>query len=55
MIPAEKQPLAPESTPGAFPVSAAVRELRRYGLTVHDLADLFRAHPKAVAAILVEP
>ncbi len=30
----------------------AILDLVRSGLTVRDLADLLRAHPKAVAAVL---
>ncbi len=30
----------------------AFRDLVQSGLTVHDLADLFRVHPKAVAMML---
>ena len=52
VIPAEKQPRAPESTPGAFPPEAAIRELRQSGLTVGDIARLFGVHPKVVASIL---
>ncbi len=36
----------------ADPPIAAVRELRRSGLTVGDIARLFGVHPKAVASIL---
>ena len=33
-------------------ISAAVRELLEIGLTVRDIADLFRVHPRAIAAII---
>jgi hypothetical protein len=52
MIPARKQPLAPERSPGAFPPVAAILELRRSGLTVADIARLFGVHSKAVESIL---
>ncbi len=52
MLPAGKQPLACENTLGAFPPEAAIRELRRSGLTVDDIARMFGVHPRAVASIL---
>ena len=34
------------------PTPAAVRELRQFGLTVGDIARMFRVHPKAVRRII---
>lgn len=34
------------------PTPAAVRELRQFGLTLGDIARMFRVHPKAVESIL---
>jgi hypothetical protein len=34
-------------------LTAAIRDLIRSGLTVYDCAVLFRAHPKAIQALLV--
>ena len=45
------QPQPPEIPLGA-PPSETIRELRRSGLTVGDIARLFRVHPKVVASIL---
>ena len=33
-------------------LAAAVRSLLRSGLTVPDVAELFRAHPKAIEALI---
>jgi len=33
-------------------ISAAVRELLELGLSVRDVAELFRVHPRAIAAII---
>ncbi len=37
------------------PTPAAIRKLRRYGLTVGDIARLLGAHPRAVAVLLEGP
>jgi hypothetical protein len=34
-------------------IAAAVRALLRSGLTVRDVAELFRAHPRAIEALLL--
>ncbi len=52
MLSTEKQLSVFESTPKDSPPVAAIRELRRYGLTVGDIARLFGVHPKAVAAMI---
>ena len=36
-------------------VSVAIRDLRQFGLTVGDIARMFRVHPKAVESILDSP
>jgi hypothetical protein len=33
-------------------IAAAIRSLLRSGLTVRDIAELLRAHPKAVEALI---
>jgi hypothetical protein len=33
--------------------TAIVRALLRYGLTVRDIADVLRAHPRAIEALIV--
>jgi hypothetical protein len=33
-------------------VAAAVRDLLARGLTVRDVAELFRAHPRAIEALI---
>ena len=36
------------------PTSRAIRELLRSDLTIRDVAELFRAHPRAIEALLAE-
>jgi plasmid maintenance system antidote protein VapI len=33
-------------------ISVAIRELLKLGLTVRDVAELFRVHPRAIVAII---
>lgn len=33
-------------------LAAAVRALLRSGLTIRDIADLFRAHPRAIETLI---
>ena len=34
-------------------LAAAIRDLLRSGLTIRDVAEFFRAHPRAIEALLL--